>query len=77
MNDSIGTLNASLVVDGVPEVVIPSDWYMSSHLPTDYDGNYWPSGSIQHEFLFPGSDHNRPLRKPNWSNSYGTPSMYN
>jgi hypothetical protein len=44
------------------EVVIPSDWYMSSYLPTEFDGPMWPNGGIAPDFLYPGSDPKRPLR---------------
>jgi hypothetical protein len=46
----------------IHEVVIPSDWYMSSTLPTEFDGPMWPNGGIAPDFLFPGSDPARPLR---------------
>jgi len=65
LNDMIGTLNAELAPGalGAPEVVIPSDWYMSRPLPVDYDGPMWPSGSIETDFIFPGSDPERPLHR--------------
>jgi hypothetical protein len=44
------------------EVVIPSDWYMSAYLPTEFDGTMWPNGLIAPDFLYPGSDAGRPLR---------------
>jgi hypothetical protein len=61
-NDMIGNMNAELVTEGKPEVVVPSDWYMSRYLPTEFDGDYWPRGSIEPDFIFPGSDPKRPLR---------------
>jgi hypothetical protein len=70
LNDSIGTRNAQLVVPGAGEVVVPSDWFMSRELPTEYDGPYWPSGSIQYDFLFPGSDPKRLLRNQGWNAAY-------
>jgi hypothetical protein len=47
------------------EVVVPSDWYMSAHLPTEFDGPMWPNGGIAPDFLYPGSDPKRPLRSQN------------
>jgi hypothetical protein len=73
LNNAIGTRNASLVVPGAGEVVIPSDWTMSRTLPTEYDGTYWPSGSIQPDFIYPGSDPKRPLRSQQWNAAYTRP----
>jgi len=73
LNDAIGTRNAELVVPGAGEVVVPSDWFMSRELPTEYDGPYWPSGSIQPDFLFPGSDPKRLLRNQGWNAAYTRP----
>jgi hypothetical protein len=78
LNDSIGTLNAELApgVKGIQEIVVPSDWYMSREPPSEYDGDYWPSGSIEPDFLYPGSDPNRPLRKPSLSAAYSQTVHY-
>ncbi len=65
-NDVIGNHNSGLVGPAVPEIVVPSDWYMSSTLPTEFDGPYWPNGGIQPDFIYPGSDPKRPLRNQNW-----------
>ena len=47
------------------EVVIPSDWYMSATLPTEFDGPMWPNGGIAPDFIYPKSDSTRPLRSQN------------
>jgi hypothetical protein len=47
------------------EVVIPSDWYRSAYLPTEFDGSMWPNGGIAPDYLYPGSDPKRPLRSQN------------
>lgn len=47
------------------EVVIPSDWYRSAYLPTEFDGPMWPNGDIGPDYLYPGSDLKRPLRSQN------------
>jgi hypothetical protein len=72
-NDVIGNFESGLVGKGIPEVVIPSDWYMSAHLPTDFDGPYWPRGTVEPDFLYPGSDPMRPQRSQYWN--YGYPEM--
>ncbi len=69
-NDVIGNYASGLVGPAEPEVVIPSDWYMSRTLPTEFDGPYWPNGGIQPDFIYPGSDPNRPLRPYNWNAAY-------
>lgn len=61
-NDMIGNMNSGLVAPGYPEVVVPSDWFRSSYLPTEFDGPYWPKGSIDPDYIYPGSDPKRPLR---------------
>jgi hypothetical protein len=61
-NDVIGNENSGIIGEGCAEVVVPSDWYMSRYLPTEFDGGYWPNGGIQPDFLYPGSDPKRPLR---------------
>jgi len=64
-NDVIGNFDSGLAPGaiGVPEIVIPSDWYMFRTPPTEFDGPYWPSGSIKPDFIYPGG--NRPLRSQN------------
>ena len=61
-NDVIGNANSGIIGPGVREVVVASDWYMSRTLPTEFDGPYWPRGSIETDFIYPGSDPKRPLR---------------
>ena len=65
-NDVIGNYNSGLMQPAKAEIVVPSDWYMSSTLPTEFDGPYWPNGGIQPDFIYPGSDPKRPLRNQNW-----------
>ncbi len=65
-NDVIGNYNSGLMKPVKAEIVVPSDWYMSSTLPTEFDGPYWPNGRIQPDFIYPGSDPKRPLRNQNW-----------
>lgn len=65
-NDVIGNENSGIFGPAAPpEVFIPSDWYMSATLPTEFDGKYWPKGTIEYDFIYPGSDPERPLR-PQW-----------
>jgi hypothetical protein len=66
-NDVIGNATSGIAPGshGVAEVVIPSDWYMFRTPPTEFDGPYWPSGSIEPDFIYPGSDPKRPLRSQN------------
>ena len=62
-NDVIGNETSGIIGKGVAEIVIPSDWYMSRTLPTEFDGPYWPNGlSPEPDFIYPGSDPKRPLR---------------
>lgn len=61
-NDMIGNMNSGLVGPGYPEIVVPSDWFRSRYLPTEFDGPYWPKGSIEPDYIYPGSDPKRPLR---------------
>jgi hypothetical protein len=61
-NNTIGNANSGIIGPGVREVVVASDWYMSRTLPTEFDGPYWPHGSIDYDFIYPGSDPKRPLR---------------
>lgn len=76
MNDVIGNINSGEVNDCQKEVVVASDWYMNHFLPTEFDGNYWPTGSVAPTFLYPGADPERPLRKQTWPAYYGTPSTF-
>ncbi len=66
-NDVIGNSTSGIAPGshGVAEVVIPSDWYMFRTPPTEFDGPYWPSGSIEPDFIYPGGDPKRPLRSQN------------
>lgn len=64
-NDVIGNETSGIIGEGQQEVFIPSDWYMSRYLPTEFDGPYWPRGSVEPDFIFPGSDPRRPLRSQN------------
>lgn len=73
-NDVIGNFESGIVGKGIPEVVIPSDWYMSANLPTNYGGRYWPPGTVEPDFLYPGSDPERPLRSQYYT--YGYPESY-
>lgn len=61
-NDVIGNQNSGIVGAAYPEVVVPSDWYMSAFPPTEFDGKYWPKGTVEYDFIYPGSDPERPLR---------------
>lgn len=69
-NDVIGNETSGIIGKGVAEVVVPSDWYMSRTLPTEFDGPYWPNGGIQPDFIYPGSDPKRPLRNQAWPAAY-------
>lgn len=69
-NDVIGNEKSGIIGEGVREVVVPSDWYMSRTLPTEFDGPYWPNGGIQPDFIYPGSDPARPLRNQAWPAAY-------
>ena len=66
-NDVIGNATSGIAPGsyGVAEVVIPSDWYMFRTPPTEFDGPYWPRGSIEPDFIYPGADPKRPLRSQN------------
>lgn len=70
-NDELGGKTAAVVGDALPEVVVPSDWFYWPHLPTEYDGPYWPRGSIEPDYIYPGSDPARPLRSPRQSSQRG------
>jgi hypothetical protein len=66
-NDVIGNEMSGIVGEGVREVNIPSDWYMSRELPSYFDGEYWPRGSILPDFIYKGSDPGyREYRKQDW-----------
>ena len=69
-NNKIGNHDSGIIGPAQYEVVVPSDWYMSRTLPTEFDGPYWPSGSIAPDFIFPGSDPKRPLRPQTWPAAY-------
>ena len=76
-NNKIGNHDSGIVGPAQYEVVVPSDWYMSRTLPTEFDGPYWPSGSIAPDFIFPGSDPKRPLRPQTWPAAYSaSPETY-
>jgi hypothetical protein len=76
-NNKIGNHDSGVVGPAHYEVVVPSDWYMSRTLPTEFDGPYWPSGSIAPDFIFPGSDPARPLRPQSWPAAYSvSPETY-
>jgi hypothetical protein len=62
-NDVIGNEKSGIFGPAAePELIIPSDWYMSATLPTEFDGKYWPKGTIEYDFIYPGGDPDRPLR---------------
>jgi hypothetical protein len=61
-NDVIGNESSGIIGEGVQEVAITSDWYMSRYLPTEFDGGDWPNGGVQPDVLYPGGDPARPLR---------------
>lgn len=76
-NSKVGIHDWEVIGPAEYEVGVPSDWYMSSTLPTEFDGPYWPSGSIQPDFIFPGSDPKRPLRPQSWPAAYSvSPETY-
>jgi hypothetical protein len=76
-NNTIGNHDSGVVGPAHYEVVVPSDWYMSRTLPTEFDGPYWPSGSIAPDFIFPGSDPKRPLRPQSWPAAFSSsPETY-
>jgi hypothetical protein len=62
-NNEIGGKTAAVVGPALPEVVIPSDWYYHPYLPTEFEGPYWPDGGIPPDYIYPGSDPKRPLRR--------------
>ena len=77
LNNTIGNYDSGVIGPAQYEVVVPSDWYMSRTLPTEFDGPYWPSGSVAPDFIFPGSDPKRPLRPQSWPAAYSvSPETY-
>ena len=70
-NDELGAKTTALAQPGPAEVVVASDWFYWPYLPTEYEGSYWPRGSIQPDYIFPGSDPKRPLRSPRQSSQRG------
>lgn len=70
-NDELGAKTMAFAQPAPAEVVVASDWYQWPHLPTDYDGPYWPRGSIEPDYIAPGLDPNRPLRSPRQSSLPG------
>jgi hypothetical protein len=70
-NDELGAKTTALAQPGPAEVVVPSDWFYWPYLPTEYSGSYWPRGSIEPDYIFPGSDPKRPLRSPRQSSQRG------
>ena len=65
-NNNIGGKSAAVVGDALPEVVIHSDWYRSKYPPTDFSGRAWPRGSIEPDYIYPGSHPNRKFLGANW-----------
>lgn len=54
-NDIIGNQDSQWVSpENVPEVAVASDWFHWPYLPTEFDGPYWPSGSIAPDYIYPG-----------------------
>lgn len=60
--DMIGNHNAELVVPGVPEIVIPYDFWHWPYMPTDSNGPYWPSGEIEPDYIYPGGRNLVPIK---------------
>lgn len=54
LNNKIGNATSGIVGEAGVEVVVPSDFYHSPYLPTDFAGPYWPSGSIHPDYIYPG-----------------------
>lgn len=65
-NNNIGGKSAAVVGPALPEVVVHSDWYYNPYLPTEFDGPYWPRGTVQYDYIYPGSDPKRPLLTSHW-----------
>lgn len=54
-NDVIGNESSQWVSpENVPEVAVASDWFHWPYLPTEFEGPYWPSGSIAPDYIYPG-----------------------
>jgi hypothetical protein len=70
-NDVIGNEKSGIIGKGIREASVTGDWYMSSQLPTYFDGEYWPRGTIEPDFIYDGSDPDkRALRKQDWPTWY-------
>jgi len=67
-NDVIGNYSSGLMHPAPAEVVIPSDYFYWPYLPSEFDGPFWPAGSSQPDYLYPGGS--RPLRRPDLPSSY-------
>lgn len=70
-NNELGAKTTALAQPGPAEVVVASDWFYWPYLPTEFEGAYWPRGSIQPDYIFPGSDPRKPLRSPRQSSQRG------
>lgn len=55
MNDMIGNHNAEFIGPGDLEVVLPYDYYKGPYLPSEYGRPYWPSGSLESDYSYPGA----------------------
>jgi hypothetical protein len=62
-NNELGAKTTAVVGPAFFEVVYPSDFYSSTHPPSMFEGPYWPKGSIEPDYIYPGSHPDRPLRK--------------
>ena len=62
-NNELGAKTTAAFGPALLEVVYPSDFYMSTHPPSMFDGPYWPKGSNEPDYIYPGSDPARPLRQ--------------
>lgn len=67
-NDKLGGDSAGLFQNLPAEVVIPSDFYHWPYLPTEFDGPYWPDGTIHPDYIYPGGP--RPLRRQDLPSAY-------
>ena len=65
-NNELGAKTTAAVGPAFFEVVYPSDFYSSTHPPSMFEGPYWPKGSIEPDYIYPGSDPARPLRKDSY-----------
>jgi hypothetical protein len=61
-NNELGAKTTAAYGPALLEVVYPSDFYTSTYPPSMFDGPYWPKGSIEPDYIYPGSDPARPLR---------------